>query len=103
MLSMTAFLLFPLVALLVRLRHGRRPLLVAMFVTAVIVDTDTRWHWLMPEGGAGFFPLGMWAVAVVTTASYMWFPKHPGVRVLQFLATVVATFLASALGGFWIV
>ncbi len=102
MLSMMAFLLFPLVALGVRLHHGRTSLLLAMLLAGSIADTDTRWHWLTPRGDAGFYPLGMWAVAVVTAVAYLWLPKHVGLRIAQFVGTIIAALFASGLGGFWV-
>ncbi len=102
MLSLYAFLLIPLVALAVRLRHGRASLLLAMLLTGLIVDTDTRVHWLTPRGDMGYHPLGMWAVTLVTTGAYLWFPRRIGARIAQFIGTVIAAFFAAVVGGFWI-
>lgn len=102
MLSMTVFLLFPLVALGTRLRHDRRTLLLVMLIAAAIVDTDARWNWLTPSGGAGIHAPGVWAAAVVTTMAYVGFPKKVIPRIAQFAATMAVAWFASLLGGFWI-
>lgn len=103
MLSLIAFLLLPLVALGVRLRRGVRALVVVMLIAGVLVDSDAQWHWLTALGSAGYDSKTIWTETVATTLAYLWFPPSIGLRIVQFMATVMLCLLfAWALGGGWV-
>jgi hypothetical protein len=100
MLSLIAFLLLPLVALGVRRRRGVGALIVVMVIAGVVVDSDAQFHFLTALGTAGLNSTTIWAETVATTVAYMWFPDSRGVRVAQFIATVLlCLLLAWTLGG----
>jgi hypothetical protein len=102
-LSLIAFLLLPLVALGVRLRRGVPVLIVVMVIAGVLVDSDAQWHWLTALGSAGYDSTTIWAETVATTLAYIWFPGTLGLRVVQFIATVMfCLLLAWTLGGGWV-
>jgi hypothetical protein len=93
MLSLLAFLLLPLVALGVRRRRGVRALIVVMVIAGVVVDTDAQFHLLTALGSAGYDSTTIWAQVVATTLAYVWFPDSRGLRVVQFIATVLLCLL----------
>ncbi|SRR6266581_2471033 len=102
MLSLIAFLLFPLLALAVRRRRGVRAVVVAMFIAAIVVDSDAQFHLLTALGSAGYDSKTIWTEAVATTLAYVWFPESTGWRFLQLLATVMLCLLiAWVVGGVW--
>lgn len=99
MLSLAAFVLLPLVALGVRLRHGVRALIVTMLIAGMVVDTDAHWHLLTALGSMGYDSTSVWTETGVTTLAYLWFPDSRGLRALQFVATVMlCALLAWAIG-----
>jgi hypothetical protein len=102
MLSLLGFLLFPLLALGVRRRRGVRALVIAMFIGAIVVDSDAQFHFLTALGTAGYDSQTIWTEAAATTLAYVWFPDSAGQRVLQFLATMMmCLFIAWVVGGVW--
>src|SRR5437867_12438844 len=102
MLSLLAFLLFPLVALAVRKRRGVRALVVVMVIAAIVVDSDAQFHLLTALGSAGYDSKTIWTEAAATTLAYVWFPESSGQRLLQLLATVMLCLLiAWIVGGVW--
>jgi peptidoglycan/LPS O-acetylase OafA/YrhL len=103
MLSLIAFLLFPLVAFLVRRRRGVRALVVVMIVAAIVTDSDAQFHILTALGSAGYDSKTIWVEATGTTLAYLWFPESSGQRLLQFVGTVLlCLFIAWTVGGVWV-
>ena len=93
MLSLLAFLLLPLVALGIRRRRGVRALIVVMVIAGVVVDSDAQFHLLTALGSAGYDSTTIWAQVGATTLAYIWFPDSRGLRVVQFIATVLLCLL----------